>query len=122
MHGIISAKVFSTHRTAICRDNLYVSNESKKLLLLNSPIIIMKAGVINTFIGINIPLDEAKGVTNMCKAWEDQKKEGLREGADEQRLVAIRNMLELGLSKNQILTKYSEEEFERAQCSQPVQI
>lgn len=58
----------------------------------------------------------------MCKAWEDQKREGLREGADEQRLVAIRNMLELGLSKNQILTKYSEEEFERAQCSQPVQI
>lgn len=87
---------------------------------------------INTFIGTDIPIDETKGETDMCKAWDDRRtrglqegrkegrKEGRREGADEQRLVAIRNMIKYGVSKNCILQDYSEEEYDRAQSCQPV--
>lgn len=49
-------------------------------------------------------------------------RKGRSEGAAEQRMIAIQNMLELGLSKEQILTKYSEEEYEKAQSNRLVQV
>lgn len=42
--------------------------------------------------------------------------DGIRaEGHHEGRIEAIRNMIELGLTKEQILKKYSEEEYEKAE-------
>ena len=66
---------------------------------------------INEFSGAKIPVNKKGKVTDVCKAWEDQKKLG----EEEERLKAIRNMIELGLTKEQILKKYSEEEYEKAE-------
>ena len=41
---------------------------------------------INTFLGVNIPLNKEGSVTNMCKAWEDQRKEDLENGRREGRI------------------------------------
>ena len=35
---------------------------------------------INTFIGADIPINEERSETDMCKAWEDQRKEDLEKG------------------------------------------
>lgn len=40
--------------------------------------------------------------------------EGLKEGENKERVRAITSMLELGIDKEKILTKYSEEEYEMA--------
>ena len=37
---------------------------------------------INTFIGVDIPVNEEGSETDMCKAWEDQRKEDLEEGME----------------------------------------
>ena len=37
---------------------------------------------INTFIGVDIPINEERSKTDMCKAWEDQKEEGRQEGME----------------------------------------
>ena len=58
----------------------------------------------------------------MCKAWRDQYDSGKEEGREEARLDSIRNMFELGLSREQILTKYSKEEVEKAEKSMLAQI
>lgn len=49
---------------------------------------------INTLIGVNIPLNKEGSVTNMCKAWEDQKEEGRRE--------LIKSMLSSGKTPEEI--------------------
>ncbi|MCI5493116.1 MAG: hypothetical protein MR425_03200 [Lachnospiraceae bacterium] len=41
--------------------------------------------------------------------------EGIKEGIKEGRLSAIQNMIELGLTKEQILKKYTEEEYEQVE-------
>ena len=37
---------------------------------------------INTFIGVDIPVNEEGSETDMCNAWEDQRKEDLEEGLE----------------------------------------
>ena len=63
------------------------------------------------------------GRSEMCKTVEDYarsyaedyaKDYAMQERAEE-RLSAIRNMIELGLTREQILKKYSEEEYEKAE-------
>ena len=53
---------------------------------------------------------------NMCSVVQNLK----AEGRAEERLDAIRNMIELGLTKEQILKKYSEEEYEKAEKTLPI--
>lgn len=58
----------------------------KELLLSNPKFSEMdneSVAAINTFIGVNIPLNKERSVMNMCKAWEDQKEEGREEGRQE---------------------------------------
>ena len=50
------------------------------------------------------------------------KLEGRLEGKREERLEAIQNMLDLGLTKEQILKKYSLEEYEKALYSMPTNV
>ena len=62
----------------------------------------------------------------MCKAWDDHYRsgvhngiqqgiqQGLQQGEHAKRIEAIENMISLGLTKEKILTKYSEEEYEEA--------
>ncbi len=57
---------------------------------------------------------------NALKKLQDESKllgrqEGLETGRSEERIKAIVSMLELGLTKEQIITKYSEEEYEKAE-------
>lgn len=59
---------------------------------------------------INNP-DFKKEGASMCSVAQSLKAEGRME----ERLDAIRNMIELGLTKEQILKKYSEEDYERAE-------
>ena len=66
---------------------------------------------INEFAGTRIPVNKKGKVTDVCKAWKDQE----QYGRDKERIDAIRNMIELGLTKEQILKKYSEEEYEKAE-------
>ncbi len=74
---------------------------------------------INVFAGLNIQPDEEKEVTDMCKAWDDHYRSGVQKGIQQgehaKRIEAIENMLSLGLTKEKILTKYSEEEYEEAE-------
>ena len=86
---------------------------------------------INVFAGLNIQPDEEKEVTDMCKAWDDHYRsgvqngiqkgiqqglqKGLQRGEHAKRIEAIENMILLGLTKEKILTKYSEEEYEEAE-------
>ena len=55
----------------------------------------------------------------MCKAWDDHYRsgvqQGLQQGEHAKRIEAIENMISLGLTKEKILTKYSEEEYEEAE-------
>ena len=74
---------------------------------------------INVFAGLNIQPDEEKEVTDMCKAWDDHYRSGVQKGIQQgehaKRIEAIENMILLGLTKEKILTKYSEEEYEEAE-------
>ena len=94
---------------------------------------------INVFAGLDIQPDEEKEVTDMCKAWDDHYRSGVQNGIQQgiqqgmqqgiqrgmqqgiqrgehaKRIEAIENMISLGLTKEKILTKYSEEEYEEAE-------
>ena len=78
---------------------------------------------INVFAGLNIQPDEEKEVTDMCKSWDDNYRSGVQKGIQQgiqrgehaKRIEAIENMISLGLTKEKILTKYSEEEYEEAE-------
>ena len=71
----------------------------------------------------------------MCKAWDGHYRsgvqngiqqgiqqgiqrgiqQGIQQGEHAKRIEAIENMISLGLTKEKILTKYSEEEYEEAE-------
>ena len=80
---------------------------------------------INDFISARIPVNKEGKVTDMCKAWKEQMQMGVEQGIEQgrrsERLSAICNMIELGLTKEQILQKYSEEEYTEAEQSMLVQ-
>ena len=60
----------------------------KQLLATNPQFVAMdneSVSAINTFIGTNIPINEKGSVTDMCKAWEDQRMDGLLAGRKEGR-------------------------------------
>ena len=62
-----------------------------------------------------LELGEAKGkLEGKLEGRLEGKLEGRLEGKREERLEAIQNMLDLGLTKEQILKKYSLEEYEKA--------
>ena len=81
---------------------------------------------INVFAGLNIQSDEEKEVTDMCKAWDDHYRSGVQQGIQQgehaKRIEAIENMILLGLTKEKILTKYSEEEYEEAEKAMLVEM
>ena len=58
--------------------------------------------------------DESK-LLGRQEGLEAGRQEGLEAGRSEERIKAIVSMLELGLTKEQIITKYSEEEYEKAE-------
>lgn len=70
------------------------------------------------FTGIEIACEDEKEVVDLCKAWEEHRETGLREGREtgrrEERISSIRNMVELGVSKEKILIKYTLAEYEEA--------
>ena len=73
----------------------------KQLLATNPQFAAMdneSVSAINTFIGVNIPVNTEGSVTDMCKAWEDQKEEGRTEGRKEGRTEGRREMIKHMLS------------------------
>lgn len=74
--------------------------------------------------------EEIGGLTAMCEIMERYERQAAEQAAEQATkratekatVRAIRNMIELGLSKDQILTKYSEEEYEKALRGEPVQM
>ena len=66
----------------------------------------------------------------MCKAWDDHYRSGVQNGIQQgiqrgehaKRIEAIENMISLGLAKEKILTKYSEEEYEEAEKAMLVEL
>ena len=52
--------------------------------------------VINQFVNLGLSVDETEGETNMCKAWDDHKKAGIREGEERGRNAGIREGEERG--------------------------
>lgn len=56
------------------------------------------------------------------KYGKDCRDEGFDEGSQKERIKAIQNMLELDIPKEQILKKYSEEEYEKAIEDFPVTV
>lgn len=63
--------------------------------------------------------EEEGGISHMCEIMEKYERIAAEAGRAEGRLDAIRNMIELGLTKEQILTKYSEEEYNEAEKTLP---
>lgn len=61
--------------------------------------------------------NEQGGKVNMCKAMEELKAEWQRESKKEEVQKAIISMLEFGITKEQILTKYTKEDLERAEAA-----
>ena len=61
--------------------------------------------------------NEQGGITNMCKAMEELKAEWQSESKKEEVQKAIISMLEFGITKEQILTKYTKEDLERAEAA-----
>lgn len=64
---------------------------------------------------------EKGGIDNMmCKAFQELKaewaEEGLQAGKQQEKISSIISMLEFGVSKEQILTKYSKEELAKAEA------
>ena len=77
----------------------------KKLLAENPKFAEMdneSVAAINTLIGVNIPLNKEGSVTNMCKAWEDQKEEGRLEEREQGRVSLVCKKLLKGQSVEQI--------------------
>ena len=71
---------------------------------------------INTFLGVNIPLNKEESVTNMCKAWEDQRKEDLENGRREGRMQEVFISVQegdYGVRRGAEKLGISEEELER---------
>lgn len=65
---------------------------------------------------------EKGGIDNMmCKAFQELKaewaEEGLQAGKQQEKISSIISMLEFGVSKEQILTKYSKEELAKAEAA-----
>ena len=50
----------------------------------------------------------------MCEVMLKYEKIAAEDAAKKERLEAIQNMIDLGLSEDKILTKYSKEEYEKA--------
>ena len=73
--------------------------------------------------------NEQGGKVNMCKAMEELKAEwqnesrneginkGIELGIDSEKVNSIISMLEFGITKEQILTKYTKEDLERAEAA-----
>lgn len=72
------------------------------------------------------------GATSMCEIMERYTKEaaleglkkgkeqGLKQGLKQGRILAVQNMIEMGIPKDKILSKYSEEEYEEAASDKTV--
>lgn len=82
--------------------------------------------LINSCIGLEIPIEDGAKEVNVSKGIEDMKKHalerGIEQGAEQATTLAIRNMLELGVSEEKILLKYSREELDRAQEAAAVEV
>jgi hypothetical protein len=61
--------------------------------------------------------NEQGGKVNMCKAMEELKAEWQGESKKEEVQKAIISMLEFGITKEQILTRYTKEDLERAEAA-----
>lgn len=83
----------------------------KQLIATNPQFAVMdneSVSAINTFIGVDIPVNKEGSVTNMCKAWEDQKEEG--------RLFEVYSSVQdgdYGVKRGAEKLGISEEEFEK---------
>lgn len=62
---------------------------------------------INVFTGIQIPINRERGVVDMCKAWEDHGKSGLKEGRIEGEIQEwLRLLQDLVKSRTFIIEEY----------------
>ena len=94
----------------------------KQLLATNPQFAAMdneSVSAINTFIGVNIPVNTEGSVTDMCKAWEDQREEdrnaGCAEGRTEGRLFEVYSSVQdgdYGIKRGAEKLGITEEEFE----------
>lgn len=64
---------------------------------------------------------EQGGTVNMCEAMKrfqaECESKGMKEGIDSEKVNSIISMLEFGITREQILTKYTKEDLERAEAA-----
>ena len=64
---------------------------------------------------------ELGGTVNMCEAMKrfqaECESKGMKEGIDSEKVNSIISMLEFGITKEQILTRYTKEDLERAEAA-----
>jgi hypothetical protein len=64
---------------------------------------------------------EQGGTVNMCEAMKrfqaECESKGMKEGIDSEKVNSIISMLEFGITKEQILTRYTKEDLERAEAA-----
>ena len=104
----------------------------KQLLATNPQFAAMdneSVSAINTFIGVNIPVNTEGSVTDMCKAWEDQREEdrnaGRAEGRTEGRLFEVYSSVQdgdYGIKRGAEKLGITEEEFEKRMLEAGFQI
>ena len=65
--------------------------------------------------------NEQGGTVNMCEAMKrfqaECESKGMKEGIDSEKVNSIISMLEFGITKEQILTRYTKEDLERAEAA-----
>lgn len=77
------------------------------------------AKIINEFTGLNLKItDEGEEKIDLCKAWEDQRKEDIETGIKEGRLDSIKRMLDKGISEEQIKELLDATDVEVAQAKE----
>lgn len=104
----ITQKIYTKNLTALSKEysNKYVDNE-----IIN---------LVTTITGFSKLSDVFKesddgGEATVWKCVEEMENEWVQKGEQKERQTAIITMIELGLTKEQILTKYSEEDYSKAE-------
>ena len=75
---------------------------------------------INLFAGTDIDIDEKEEVIDMCKAWEDQKKEGRELGREEGERQKIISQIVKKLQKDKSVAEIADDLEEKEEVIAPI--
>ena len=108
---------FSTQLAQVFKAVKYSKSEADWTRLMNTDteykyLEMDTARLIATLTNINMEINEERGgIVNMCKAWEDHKKTGIREGIKEKGIKVFINCISRGIDEKtaQVIAEISDD-------------